>query len=65
MFAFFQPMQDWVEKGIAPGNLVGERLDPKSPDTVIKSRPLCKNLAWPKYNGSGDPNLVSSYTCVQ
>ena len=64
MFAFFGPMQDWVEKGIVPGNLVGERLDPKSPDTVIKSRPLCKNLAWPKYNGSGDPNLASSYTCV-
>jgi Tannase and feruloyl esterase len=64
MFAFFQPMQDWVEKGITPGDLVGERLDPKSPGTVLKSVPLCKNLKWPKYNGSGDPNVASSYTCV-
>jgi feruloyl esterase len=64
MFAFFTPMEGWVEKGIAPGNLVAERLDPKSPGTVIKSRPLCKNLSWPKYNGSCDPNLATSFTCV-
>lgn len=62
--AFFGPLEDWVEKGVAPGNLVAETADAK-PGAIAKSRPLCKSLSWPKYNGTGDPNAASSYTCVE
>jgi len=60
-FAFFQPLQDWVEKGRAPGDLVGERIED---GVVVKSRPLCRNLRWPRYNGTGDPDAASSFSCV-
>ena len=50
----------WVTSGTAPGTLTGT-------DTVAstagRTRPLCVYPAWPKYNGSGDVNLASSFTC--
>ena len=53
----------WVERGVAP---------PATPiaydnnrKTAGRSRPLCEYPAWPKYNGSGDPNLAASFTCVK
>lgn len=63
-FDFFIPLENWVEKGIPPRDLVAVSMEPKEPFTITKSRPLCKNLFWPRYNGSGNPNLASSYSCV-
>jgi hypothetical protein len=28
-----------------------------------RTRPLCEYPSWPKYKGSGDVNLASSFTC--
>ncbi len=52
----------WVEKGVAPEQIIGTG---KSVTDAAKTltRPLC---AYPKtahYNGSGDPNDASSFTC--
>jgi len=53
-------LENWVEKGIAPKNQIAT-------DTAVhagRTRPLCEYPTWPKYNGSGDPNSASSFTCA-
>jgi len=53
-------LEQWVEKGTAPANQV-------TTDTVGvpgRKRPLCDYPKWPRYNGSGDVNAASSFTCV-
>ncbi len=52
-------LENWVEKGIAPENQIVTDLAVHAGRT----RPLCEYPTWPKYNGSGDPNLASSFTC--
>jgi carboxylesterase type B len=53
-------LEDWIERGNAPGPQVVA-------DTVGvpgRTRPLCEYPTWPQYNGSGDVNAASSFTCV-
>lgn len=53
-------LENWVEKGTAPASQVVA-------DTVGvlgRTRPLCEYPAWARYNGSGDVNLASSFSCV-
>ena len=53
-------MEQWAEAGIAPSGQVTR-------DTVGvpgRTRPLCDYTKWPKYNGSGDVNLASSFSCA-
>ncbi len=52
-------LENWVEKRIAPKNQI-------MTDTAVhagRTRPLCEYPTWPKYNGSGDVNSASSFTC--
>ena len=56
-------LENWVEKGIAPENQVV--FDNTNTNTRGRSRPLCEYPGYPQYNGSGDPNLASSYTCAK
>jgi feruloyl esterase len=49
----------WVERGIAPENLV------VTDNNSGRTRPLCEWPAWPRYDGSGDVKSASSFTCVQ
>ena len=52
-------LEKWVEKGLAPANQV-------MTDTAVhagRTRPLCEYPKWAKYNGSGDVNSASSFTC--
>ena len=49
--------------GIAPGDLVAYKTDPRSGEPVA-SRPLCRYPGYPRYVGSGDPNLASSFVCA-
>ena len=52
---------DWVEKGIAPEQLIATKQD--STGKAILARPLC---AYPKravYKGSGSPNEANSFVC--
>ncbi|MCX7676825.1 MAG: tannase/feruloyl esterase family alpha/beta hydrolase, partial [Alteraurantiacibacter sp.] len=61
----------WASTGIAPDRLIATRPTqgggmpggPPAPAREPMERPLC---AWPlqaRYNGSGDPNIASSFTC--
>jgi feruloyl esterase len=50
----------WVTSGRAPGTLIGTDT---ARGTAGRTRPLCVYPAWPRYNGSGDPNSASSFTC--
>ena len=51
-------LEDWVEHGTAPRDLVQTQPDPP------RSRPICRYPAWPRYVG-GDPDQASSFTCTR
>ena len=53
-------LDNWVNKGVPPREQVVT--DTKAP--TQRTRPLCEFTAWPRYNGSGDVNQASSFTCV-
>lgn len=52
-------LENWVEKGTAPANQVVT----DTAGVPGRTRPLCDYPKWPKYNGSGDVNAASSFTC--
>ncbi|WP_044249703.1 tannase/feruloyl esterase family alpha/beta hydrolase [Chondromyces apiculatus] len=54
----------WVEKEQLPSaqGLVAEKIAESG--EVTMRRPLCKYPAFPRYDGSGDPNAAESFTCV-
>lgn len=64
-------LEQWVEKGTAPGTLVARKMSGDAhalggkagPDTVM-TRPLCPYPATAKYNGTGDANKAESFVCV-
>jgi pimeloyl-ACP methyl ester carboxylesterase len=54
-------LDNWVENGTDPGTPVA-----KDNNTgVSRTRPMCQWPTYPKYNGSGDVNSASSFTCVK
>jgi feruloyl esterase len=54
-------LESWVEHGIAPGTLT---VVDEAPEARGRSRPMCVYPSWPKYNGTGDPDLASSFSCA-
>jgi hypothetical protein len=54
-------LDGWVTRKQSPDTLVG--IDGNAA-TEGRTRPLCIYPAWPKYNGSGDVNAWSSFTCA-
>lgn len=59
-FDLLRPVMNWVEKGVEPGTLIATKV---SGGVTQFTRPLCVHPAFPKYNGTGDVNSASSYTC--
>jgi len=56
-------LENWIEKGVTPPDqLLASKEDQSG--SVILTRPMCRYPAWPKYNGGGDVNSASSFTCV-
>jgi acetyl esterase/lipase len=53
-------LEDWVEKGAAPG----PQIVSDTAGVPGRTRPLCEYPAWPKYDGSGDVNSASSFSCA-
>lgn len=51
----------WVEQGVAPDKIIATRF---SGGNLVLSRPLCPYPAQAVYNGSGDVNVASSFTCA-
>ncbi len=61
----YTALEEWVEKGTAPGNLIGTKY--KKDDSskgVQMTRPLCAYPAIAKYRGSGDPNDDTNWACA-
>lgn len=54
---------DWVSRGARPRNPIA--YDGNQGPTAGRSMPLCEYPQWPRYNGQGDPNSATSYTCVE
>lgn len=53
-------LEKWVEDGVSPTGLVVTDMFAAPPR---RSGSMCEYPTWPAYNGSGDLNAVSSYTC--
>jgi len=55
-------LEQWVEKGVAPDQVLMTKSDAQG--KVVMQRPACAYPLAVRYNGSGDPNVAASYTCV-
>ena len=54
-------LDGWVTRAAAPSTLVGTDTNAA---TRGRTRPLCVYPAYPRFNGSGDINAATSYTCA-
>ncbi|WP_250475872.1 tannase/feruloyl esterase family alpha/beta hydrolase [Caballeronia sp. GAFFF1] len=53
-------LENWVEKGVTPpAQIVADKTGVPG-----RTRPLCEYPTFPRYNGSGDVNVASSFTCA-
>lgn len=67
-FDILLPLLDkWVEKGEAPDDIIAAKFNTANqPESGVKlTRPICRYPKELKYNGSGDPNVAASFSCVQ
>ena len=55
---------DWVEMGIAPGELTVTEQSLEASPKVVRARPLCRWPTWPKYK-AGNVSEAQSFECVQ
>ena len=51
----------WLDTGVAPKDLV---VVDNNSGPGGRTRPLCQYPSWPKYQGAGDLNAASSFSCV-
>lgn len=59
-FDMFGNLVEWVESGEAPDRIQASRIESGE---VVRTRPLCPYPYAARYDGKGDPNLASSFTC--
>jgi feruloyl esterase len=57
----FTPIVNWVESGVAPDNIIGTA--PTATPWPGRTRPLCPFPKYAHYNGTGDINVASNFTC--
>ena len=72
-FDMLTPLVNWVEKGEAPatvlasvrgkGNAAGANADVPASWSATRSRPLCPYPQVARYNGTGDIESASSFSC--
>jgi feruloyl esterase len=60
-----QVLEDWMELGKAPVDLVQVKQNLAPPFEVTMARPMCRYPAFPRYRGSGDPARAESFECVR
>lgn len=61
----FVALEDWVEKGRAPAQVVAKRhQDNVSTNPIEMTRPLCPYPQQAKWNGRGDTNDVANWRCT-
>jgi feruloyl esterase len=59
-------LEAWVEKGIAPSQIVATKYADEAPATrtIASTRLLCPYPQVPKYKGSGSQTDAASFRCV-
>jgi feruloyl esterase len=58
-------LDQWVEKGIAPSEIVATKYVDDDPAKGVKfTRPLCPYPQAAKFKGTGDPNDAASFVCA-
>lgn len=55
-------LEDWVERGQAPGTLVASKL---ADGAVVRTRPLCPYPQQARYTGKGSTDLAASFVCAK
>jgi feruloyl esterase len=62
----YRALEQWVEKGIAPEQLIATKYkDDRNPTQGVKmTRPLCAYPKRAKYKGSGDANDAANFVCA-
>ncbi len=60
-FDVLKALEDWVEKGIAPEQMIAAQLNKDG--KIIRSRPVCLYPKVIKYKGSGTPDDASNFYC--
>jgi hypothetical protein len=55
------PIVDWVERGAAPGRLMGSRVEGSE---TKRTRPVCPYPEAAKYKGTGSLDAAENFTCV-
>lgn len=58
----YAALEDWVEKGTAPGEIVATKYDDSK--KAIMTRPLCPYPQIANYKGAGDPNDYTNFVCT-
>jgi len=56
-------LEEWVEKGTAPGSIVVSKYEGNDRAHAKMTRPLCVYPEAAKYKGSGDTNDAGSFSC--
>lgn len=60
---WFAAITNWVEKDIAPEQMVYNKRDTTT-GAVLRTLPVCRHPQYPRYNGAGDVNAAASFTCT-
>jgi feruloyl esterase len=56
-------LEQWVEKGTAPGTIVASKYEGDDHEHAKMTRPLCVYPLAAKYKGTGDANDAGSFVC--
>jgi len=56
-------LEQWVEKGTAPGSIVASKYEGNDRAHAKMTRPLCHYPEAAKYKGSGDTNDAANFVC--
>jgi feruloyl esterase len=63
-FKAFEALQEWVEEGKAPEQIIYNHTESGRGGKVYRSRLVCAYPKLSKYKGSGDINDAANFTCV-
>ncbi len=58
-------LEQWVEKGVAPGTIIASKYAGQDKQHPKMTRPLCAYPQTAKYKGSGDTNDAGNFVCAK
>ncbi len=58
-------LEQWVEKGTAPNEIIATKYKAGNPQSVVRTRPLCPYPQVARYRGSGSTDDAANFVCVE